>query len=190
MNLNFYNRQDSVKFTILNLFNHLAENPYNPIINAENKMNFTEKSFKELWHMDEKLFKKQFIDYVKMCQKENEYDIVDFIEADKYHHLNLHININYGDMFKNKKRTLAYVYTVYYQLQMSLHFPNYFTKFTYPYIVDDRYVAYITFDEDEVSNVQTIATENMYNIESELFLVDVTLKGGIFTKVSDLQQNK
>lgn len=184
MRLHFDDIKQSKEYTLKNLKDSLNGDA-NFIRRVENKVKIVKEAFNSTWHMDENLFKKQF--YLFIENNKNEFDVVNFAETDKYHHLKLFIDFNVGKLFSEEK-TLAHVYLIYYHLSLSPFFPDYYSKYTMPYIVDDQYIAFITFDEEEVSDVTTVASDNMYDLSAELVLIDVPLKGKIFTKITSKNQ--
>lgn len=186
MNLHFDDIKHSKEYTFKNLKDTL-NGDVNFIKRVENKIKIVKEAFNSTWHMDETLFKRQFYAFLKDNQNKNEFDVVNFAETDKYHHLKLFIDFGYGKYF-SEERTLAHVYMVFYHLTMSPFFPDFYSKYTMPYIIDDQYVTYITFDEEEVLEVDTVISYNMYDITSELILIKVPLKGKIFTKLSATNQ--
>lgn len=180
MDLYFDDIRQSKEYTLKNLSDAFIGEA-NFIRRIEQKLQIVQDAFDNTWHMDEVLLKKQFYNFVNRYK--SDFDVINFADVDKYHHLRIFISNNYGDMF-SKEKTLAHVYLVYFHVSLQPFFPSYFSKYTLPYIIDDQYVIYITFDEEEVSDVQTITSDNMYDITAPLILEQVPLKGKIFTKIS------
>ena len=56
---------------------------------------------------------------------------------------------------------------------MGYQFPSYMSKYTLPVIIDNKYITYITFDEDDIEDVRALTSENQYDITSEVNLVPI-----------------
>lgn len=187
MNLHFDKLTESTEYTLKNLKDALLAHP-DAIKRAENKIVTVQEAFNSTWHIDEKLLKKQFYDFKK--QYEKDFDVINLIEIDKYHHLRIFITTGpYGDYFSNDdKKSLAYVYMIFYHLCFQPYFPSYFNKYTMPYILDGQYVLYITFDEEEIDQVNTVTSDNMYDITEPLLLETIHFTDQVFTKLSANKQ--
>ena len=106
-------------------------------------------------------------------------EIVDFVNVDQFHHLKLHLDMNFGKLFKNGK-TIQHLYMIYYHIIQGYEFPNYMSMYTMPYIIDNRYCIFITFDDEEIFEVDALASENPYDITANLY--KLSLKASIFNK--------
>lgn len=191
MNLEFDNlkNRNSIK-TLKGLYQSLQQDTknINQIQIIKNRIRRVQETFNNFWHMDEYLFKKQFYEYVSHCKKQNNFDVINFAEIDKYWHLKTNATKNDKKTFETK--TTSEIYRILYYMTFEPLFATYSNKYILGYVVDEQYICYIIFNEEDILNVKTILSQNMYDLNERIFLSDVDLKGKIFTKVSDLEQNK
>lgn len=181
MNLYFDDIEKQKEYSVEDFENDIIYNP-KLVKRIEEKIDMAENTFNNIWHIDEHLLKKQFYKFKKECEKF--YDVVNFVEIDRYHHLRLYMDSYYGDLF-SKKRTLAHVYLIYYHASLEPFIPNSEEKYVLPYIIDDQYVLFILFDENEIHKVYTVISDNMYDLSGTLLLGIIHLKGKVFTKINE-----
>lgn len=183
MNLEFNSLKYMPVKTLKELYQSLQSDTAKEIQLIEDKINAIQSAFNNNWNMDEHLFKKQFYNFVNHCKQKNEFDVINFAQVDTYWHLKINIVNNNEDIFKNK--TKSEVYRIFYHITLEPLFLLHLNKYVLSYIIDEQYISYIIFTENDILNVQTIMSENMYDLNAIIFLSDVDLKGKIFTKISE-----
>lgn len=173
---------ESFDFTLKNFKDFLKNMQYNQIRASEIKIKTVTNEFYLRYDITPETED-------KLLEAINEYnadmskpgEVVDFVKVDQFHHLKLHLDLNFGKYFKDGK-TIQHLYTVYYHIIQGYEFPNYMSMYTMPYIIDNRFCIFITFDEDEIYEVDALASENPFDIAASLYLAKLSLKASIFAK--------
>ena len=143
------------------------------------KFSKVEREYKKYYRFDKQIttgLRKAIEDYNNDISNKNE--VINVYELDKILHLRLRMEIE-GDhrLFRNTNRykLYAYLYRMMIAICDPLSTPGYMTQYTFPTVVEDKYVVFITFDENGIDAVQGLARPNTYDITGNIELIDVPL---------------
>lgn len=143
------------------------------------KFSKVEREYKKYYRFDKQIttgLRKAIEDYNRDISNKNE--VINVYELDKILHLRLRMEIE-GEhrLLKNTNRykLYAYLYKMIISMCDPLATPGYMTQYTLPTVVEDKYVVFITFDENGIDAVQGLARPNMYDITGNIELIDVPL---------------
>lgn len=143
------------------------------------KFSKVEREYKKYYRFDKQIttgLRKAIEDYNNDINNKNE--VINVYELDKILHLRLRMEIE-GDhrLFRNTNRykLYAYLYRMMIAICDPLSTPGYMTQYTLPTVVEDKYVVFITFDENGIDAVQGLARPNTYDITGNIELIDVPL---------------
>ena len=183
MGLNVNILQESASFALKNLVDCLNNSVYNDVQAARNKINTVIREYESRYKIDEEV-KSALVESILDFNKKNQFrvEILDIPKVEKYHHLGLILRLEFGKYFKSEK-TVASLYNLYYAITFSGEYPSYYTKYTLPLILNDRYLVYITFDENEIETVESLASPNMLDVQAPVFFVPLKVNKSIFKKV-------
>ena len=155
----------------------------------------------EEWEKKLKLIEKEFdmryeitpevVHAMNRCVKnmlkdsKNQYEPVDVIKLDKFHHLKALFDAENYDASLNDL-DLPKFYLILYKMYSSIlsydSIPGWFSKYILPYFLDGKYVVYISFDEKAVHNVVTFASENQFDLWADSGFYPLKFNYKIFKK--------
>lgn len=172
----------SLKFTIHNFLSIAGDYAVNKEMTKEihDKIEHAKQMFEKYYTL-----RKDVIERMKIKIKElnndnkDKFEVLDIQKIDKFHHIKSFVLINFDMNFKGAfPNSDEYIYTLYFYAVYEFLFntENYWTqKITMPLFIDNRYFVYISFNEVSCTTY-TLATENMLDVESRVWLQDLKIK--------------
>ena len=167
---------ESIKFAILNLRDVLFSPNYKDDLNyCLEKMNKTYSAFFTYYKMDKKTVN-------QIMKAINEYDtksktdsVVDVKELERFYFRRTRAIILTNDkFFKNNSSSVLYALLYRYDMASDINDPTTYTALI-PLPPDERFIVFITFDENEIYRIQTVASPNQYDLDSPVYLVDLNV---------------
>lgn len=169
---------ESFDFCIKNLIDLFTLGQQGTIEYTVKKM---DKSFKE-FNKYYKLDKEEHLGLIKAINnfnsKSKENEVIDFDKIDRFHHVSLNIKEYYPGL---KNETMIRTYAILYKTIFLYFFPGYATKYTLPIPVDDRFIVFVTFDENKVDMVTTLTSLNQMDVTAPVYLEVLKGANKIFT---------
>ena len=80
-----------------------------------------------------------------------------------------------------KNESMIRTYAILYKTIFLYFFPVYATKYTLPIPVDDRFIVFVTFDENKVDMVTTLTSLNQMDVTAPVYLEVLKGANKIFT---------
>lgn len=173
--------QESLKYTWENLKDTLSTMLDPDVIRAcYKKYSKIEREYNKYYKLDKQIT----TGLVKAIEAYNEdpkntLEIINVYELDKILHLKLRMKLDNVHRLINKTnryKLYAYLYRMTLAMFDPFSSPGYLTQYTLPTVIEDKYVVFITFDENGIEAVQGIASANMYDISGVIEVVDIPLK--------------
>lgn len=166
---------DSWEFLKMNL-NDILTIPYSniDIRYYMKKMIKTKKEFNK-YYKDNTYFERQLFALVEKYEDNNTKKVLDVIEYDKSLRFKIRIEQDpeYQKLFK--KYDQYSIYLILYRYFIDQYIPDRYTKYCYCKISsDNRYIYFITFDENEIGFIHTLVTENVHDVMSDITLENIT----------------
>ena len=171
---------ESFSFTIKNLNDIFTIPNDNMVKHTEEKLKRVEKEFNTYYKYDEES-EDAILEAIGKIIKEGKYDPLDIPKLDRIHHLKRYIQISIDDKPLSKADFVKF-YTVLYRDLYGPSLPSYMTKYMLLKFIRNRYIVFITFDEDKIEAVHLPISENQYDIMSEIYLVPLKVNFKIFKK--------
>lgn len=168
--------QESLSYTIKNFVDTLdAITDYDEVYMVYNKIKKVKTEFDKHYLWNDKIEKEILgiiIDYDN--NMENSLEALNVQKMDQFNHLKLRLKLSYNH--KILKQFDRYrIYSFMYRIFVDGIIPNRFTAYTLPEIVDNKYLIFITFDENSIKNFQLVTTQNSYDLSSPVFLTDLNI---------------
>ena len=171
---------ESFSFTIKNLNDIFTIPNDNMVKHTEEKLKRVEKEFNAYYKYDEES-EDAILEAIGKIIKEGKYDPLDLPKLDRIHHLKRYMQLSATDDPLSKADFVKF-YTVLYRELYGPALPSYMTKYMLLKFIRNRYIVFITFDEDKIEAVHTPISENQYDIMSEIYLVPLKVNCKIFKK--------
>lgn len=171
---------ESFSFTIKNLTDIFTIPDDNVVKRTEEKLKRVEKEFNTYYKYDEET-EDAILEAIGKIIKNGKYDPLDLPKLDRIHHLKRYLQISIsGDPLS--KADFIKFYTVLYRELYGPSLPSYITKYMLLKFIRNRYIVFITFDEDKIEAIHTPISENQYDIMSGIYLVPLKVNFKIFKK--------
>lgn len=172
---------ESLEFTIRNFTDLYQISADNEVKHIEEKLKRVEEVFNQYYKFDDETEKKILEEIGKIIRK-NECDPIDLPKIDKYHHLRLKIQVSLGKDNPFSRLDFIRFYTVLYRSIYISRLPSYFSKYTLLKFIGGRFIVFITFDEESVSDVHITVSDNQLDIKSQVYLMPLNINTSIFKK--------
>ena len=169
---------ESFKYVLKNLYDGFIEGSNASVKNYVAKMDKVKKEFESMYSLSDKAMRELHKAILAYNAKSKLLEIIDFEKVDKFHHLHLAISMDQDF----SKMDLAQVYKVYYKLISAQYVDGYFTGYIHTVVIDNKYVVFISFDEKGIKSVESLASENMFDITANLEVVRLKVNKSIFNK--------
>lgn len=165
---------DSWKFLKLNL-NDILSIPYpsGDIRYYMKKMTKTQKEFNK-YYKNNSYFERQLLALVENYNDNNTNKVLDVIEYDKSLRLKIRFDQDPELQRLFKKYDTYNIYVILYRYFIGQYVPDTYTKYCYCKISsDNRYMYFITFDENEIDSIYSLVTENVHDVMTDVNLENI-----------------
>lgn len=172
---------ESFSFTIKNLNDIFTVPADNVVKYTEEKLKRVEKEFNIYYKYDDETEDEILLAIGKII-KENKCDVIDIEKMDRIHHIRLYYQLEDKTL---SKTDYAKFYTVLFREVFVPSLPHYYSKYTLLKFIKNRFMVFITFDEEKIAAVHTLVSENQIDIMSEIQVKELKLNMKVFQKVKN-----
>jgi hypothetical protein len=160
---------ESVLFTIKNFLDYIFSLD-NKVIRFKRKWEKAAKEFNQYYTISDRGLRE--IRYaIDQLSKTN--DVIDIKKLKKFvRYDKLYV---YPGLPDSEDLTEEEAYAIFYRIGIGNELPDNITSYIYPYILDDSYVLYFIFDENEIKYIFTIASKNMYDIKLPVYFTRIDI---------------
>ena len=114
--------------------------------------------------------------------RKDEYDPIDLPKIDRMHHFKLRLQVGLKGYSTISKLDFIKFYTLLYRELYVPNLPHYMTKYTLIKFIRDRFIIFITFDEQSISDIHIPVSDNQLDITSPVYLMPLNINKSIFKK--------
>ena len=165
--------EESVKFTMKNFIDLLMSDANDPVQSVVDKYNKTKVAFNKYYEVNAKAQRQLHYSIDELSKTQNPVDLVELMKYVKEHIILLS---NIRPAYRAGISPEA-AYGIIHKCQLFNDIPKSMTTYTYPYILDKRYVIFMTFDENSIQEMNIVCSKNMYDPEVEIELHRLDTKG-------------
>ena len=112
-------------------------------------------------------------------KQESKLSPVDFVELDKY--FKLKDRIGSGNKIIDSYDSVA-IYGFMYRSMLNDTFAARYGMMTIPYVLNNRYILFIQFDDKDIHNISIVASENMYDLQSNTGLCNLDFQKYLYPR--------
>lgn len=170
---------ESYKYTMKNLVDYWFEGSNTSIDAFAKKMDKITDEFYTLYTLDDKGRRELLKAILAYNEKSKLNEILDFKKCDSFHHLHLFAKLGDPDF---SRLNLIQMYRLYYKLLGLGALDGYFSKYTHTVPIDGRFIVFISFDEKGIGAVESLASENMFDITANMTIAHLKVDKSIFKK--------
>lgn len=170
---------ESFSFTLKN-FQDLFDIPADNIVkHTEEKLKRVETEFNKYYKYDDET-ESEILKAIGKIIKADQYDPIDIYKFERVFHFKVRLSSEERSL---SKVDTAKFYTILYREVYVPQLPSYISKYTLLKIVGNRFIVFITFDEDEIEAVHTVIAENQDDLMSEILLEPLKINFKVFKKL-------
>lgn len=156
---------ESFSYTIKNLIHFIKDSfeDKSEMISLQSNIDRMKKEFDSQYKITKDIDKALQKAVDKYATSQNRFTPIDFIELDKY--FKLKDRIGSGNSVIDAYDRIP-LYGFMYRSLYNQNFAARYGVMTIPYILNNRYVLFIQFDDNDIQRIYLVVSENMYDLES------------------------
>lgn len=169
---------ESVKFAIKNLINYIKNSfkDAEETIMLQSNLDRMKNEFDSMYKIDKNIDKALLKNIDKYATSQNKFMPIDVHDLDIF--FKLKERIGKGNKVLDSYDRLA-LYGFMYRSIFNQNFEDRYGMMTIPYLLDNKYILFIQFDDTDIQNIYLVVAENMYDLESVLAMVPLKFENFI-----------
>lgn len=165
---------ESMKFTLKNAIDILNSDGIDKLSTHDVKIAKTSREFEKYYQITNDVNRK-LVECIDRYNEVSDDEVLDLEEIDKFYRLKLRMSSIDSPIIKSYSK--KGIYLLMYRMKLYNSISNKNTKYTMPFLVNDKYVLFITFDENNIKTIQTITCDNTRDATTKVRLSELNTKG-------------